>query len=167
MKNLPAKQETWIQSLRQEDPLDWKQKLTPVFLPGKLHGQRSLVGHSPWGYRESDKTEQLSKHTHIFQDPLANPSCQLPKHQCSSTGSVMTNLSNFSIFKFMLLGSYEGINSNDKSDPLGCPLSHARLFAVLSYSVVIIQGFKVSASPSISILFLLLSGGDLIISLKA
>ena len=124
------------------------------------------MGHCPWGYRESDKTEQLSMHTHISAQPIrALPSCQLPKHQCSSTGSVMTNLSNFSIFKFMLLGSYEGINSNDKSDPLGCPLSQAQLFAVLSYSVVIIQGFKVSASPSISIL--LLSGGDLIISLKA
>ena len=29
---------------------------TPVFLPGKLHGQRSLVGYSPWGPKESDKT---------------------------------------------------------------------------------------------------------------
>ena len=30
---------------------------TPVFLPGKFHGQRSLVGYSPWGYKESDTTE--------------------------------------------------------------------------------------------------------------
>ena len=29
----------------------------PVFLPGDLHGQRSLVGYSPWGRRESDMTE--------------------------------------------------------------------------------------------------------------
>ena len=27
---------------------------TPVFLPGEFHGQRSLVGYSPWGCRESD-----------------------------------------------------------------------------------------------------------------
>ena len=27
------------------------------FMPGKFHGQRSLVGHSPWGRKESDKTE--------------------------------------------------------------------------------------------------------------
>ena len=33
---------------------------TPVFLPGKSHGQRSLVGYSPWGHKESDTTEQLS-----------------------------------------------------------------------------------------------------------
>ena len=32
----------------------------PVFLPGKFHGQRSLVGYSPWCHKESDMTEQLS-----------------------------------------------------------------------------------------------------------
>ena len=30
---------------------------TPVFLPGESHGQRSLVGCSPWGHTESDMTE--------------------------------------------------------------------------------------------------------------
>ena len=33
---------------------------TPVFLPREFHGQRSLVGYSPWGCKESDTTEQLS-----------------------------------------------------------------------------------------------------------
>ena len=33
---------------------------TPGYLPGEPHGQRSLVGYSPWGHRESDMTEQLS-----------------------------------------------------------------------------------------------------------
>ena len=33
---------------------------TPVFLPGNFHGQRSLVGYSPWGHKESDMTEQLT-----------------------------------------------------------------------------------------------------------
>ena len=32
---------------------------TPVLLPGKYHGRRSLVGCSPWGHEESDMTEQL------------------------------------------------------------------------------------------------------------
>ena len=31
---------------------------TPVFLPGESHGQRSLMGCSPWGHRESDTTEE-------------------------------------------------------------------------------------------------------------
>ena len=34
-----------------------------VFLPGEVHGQRSLVGYSPWGHKESDMTKGL-KHTH-------------------------------------------------------------------------------------------------------
>ena len=38
---------------------------TPVFLPGKFHGQRSLAGYSPWGRKESDMTEQ--QHTCIQQ----------------------------------------------------------------------------------------------------
>ena len=38
---------------------------TPVFLPGELHGQRSLTGYSPWGCKEVDMTEQLSTH-HII-----------------------------------------------------------------------------------------------------
>ena len=33
---------------------------TPVFLPGEFHGQRSLVGYSPWGQKESGTTEQLT-----------------------------------------------------------------------------------------------------------
>ena len=39
----------------------WRRKWqsTPVLLPGKYHGQRSLVGYSPWGRKESDTTEQL------------------------------------------------------------------------------------------------------------
>ena len=37
---------------------------TPVFLPREFHGQRSLVGCSPWGPKESDTTERLSSHTH-------------------------------------------------------------------------------------------------------
>ena len=32
----------------------------PLFLPGELHGQRSLVGYSPWGCKESDTTELLT-----------------------------------------------------------------------------------------------------------
>ena len=33
---------------------------TPVFFPGEFHGQRSPEGYSPWGYQESDMTEQLN-----------------------------------------------------------------------------------------------------------
>ena len=30
---------------------------TPIFLPGESHGQRSLVGYTPWGHKESDTTK--------------------------------------------------------------------------------------------------------------
>jgi len=48
-KNLPAMQETWVQSLGWEDPWRRKWQPTPVFLPGEFHGQKSLVGYNPWG----------------------------------------------------------------------------------------------------------------------
>ena len=38
---------------------------TPVFLPGKFQGQRSLVGYSPWGYKELDMTEPVSNSTEL------------------------------------------------------------------------------------------------------
>ena len=52
-KNLRAMQETWVQSLGWEDL--WL--LILVFLSGEFHGQRSLVGYSPWGNKESEVTE--------------------------------------------------------------------------------------------------------------
>ena len=45
VKNLSAAQETWVQSLGQEDPPEKGMATpapTPVFLPGEFHGQRSL-----------------------------------------------------------------------------------------------------------------------------
>ena len=33
---------------------------TPVFLPREFHGQRNLVGYSPWSHKESDTTERLT-----------------------------------------------------------------------------------------------------------
>ena len=57
VKNLPAMQETWVQSLCEEDALENGLKPTLVFLPGKFHGQRSLAVYSPWGRKDPDRTE--------------------------------------------------------------------------------------------------------------
>ena len=57
VKNLPAMKETWVRSLGQEDPLEEGRATYSVFLPGESHGQRNLVGYSPWGCKESDTTE--------------------------------------------------------------------------------------------------------------
>ena len=62
--------------------IPWRREwqLTPVFLPGKSHGQRRLAGHSPWDHKESDMTEWLSTHTNqkglspvaqMVQNPLS------------------------------------------------------------------------------------------------
>ena len=64
LKNLPAMQETLVQSLDWEDPLEKGVTTVPVFLPREFHGQRSLVGYSPWGHKESDMTERLT-HAHL------------------------------------------------------------------------------------------------------
>ena len=44
--------------------MPWRRKWQPmsVFLPGESHGQRSLVGYSPWGLKELDMTELLHFH---------------------------------------------------------------------------------------------------------
>ena len=60
VKNLPAVQETWVQSLGWEDLLEKGRLPAPVFLPEEFHGQRSQAGYSPWGHKESDMTERLS-----------------------------------------------------------------------------------------------------------
>ena len=57
VKNLPAMWETWVRSLGWEDPLEKEMEPTPVLLPGKFYGWRSLVGYSPWGRKELDMTE--------------------------------------------------------------------------------------------------------------
>ena len=59
VKHLPAMRETWVRSLGQEVPLRRKWQPTPELLHRKPHGQRSLVGYSPWSCKESDTTEWL------------------------------------------------------------------------------------------------------------
>ena len=52
-------QETWVQPLGWEDPLEEGMATLPVFVPGEPHGQRSLEGYSSWDQKELDMTEQL------------------------------------------------------------------------------------------------------------
>ena len=58
-------------------PLYWRRKWqsTPVLLPGKSHGQRSLVGCSPCGHKESGTTEWL--HLHALEKEMATHSSVL------------------------------------------------------------------------------------------
>ena len=63
VKNPPAMRETWVQSLGQEDPLEKGMATHSSILAWRIHGQKSLEGHSLWGLKESDTTERLT-HTH-------------------------------------------------------------------------------------------------------
>ena len=68
--------EMWVPSLIQEDPLEKKMAthssiillffFTPVFLPEKSHGKRSLAGYSLWGHKEKGLTEQMG--TFMYQE---------------------------------------------------------------------------------------------------
>ena len=62
VKNLPTMQETQLQSLGREDPLEKEMATHSVFLPGELRGQRSLKSYSPWGRKQVDMTERLTLH---------------------------------------------------------------------------------------------------------
>jgi len=46
-----------VQSLDGEDPQEEEMATHSSILPGESHGQRNLVGYSPWGHKESDITE--------------------------------------------------------------------------------------------------------------
>ena len=60
--NLPAKQETWVQSLGQKDPLKMEMATHSNILAWRI----------PWGRRESNKTEQLTlKHIFSVLTPMA------------------------------------------------------------------------------------------------
>ena len=63
LKKLPAIQETWVRPLGWKDPLEKGMASHSSILPGEFHGQRSLVGYSPWGLKESDMTEKLTLNT--------------------------------------------------------------------------------------------------------
>ena len=60
--------------------IPWRRKWqpTPVFLPGKSHGQRSLIGYSPWGHKQSDTTERL--HFHFLPFVFRYFLCQRNRH---------------------------------------------------------------------------------------
>ena len=55
-------QEMGVWSLVQEDPLEKGMATKAVFLSGEFHGQRNLVGYSPWVPEELDMTERLHFH---------------------------------------------------------------------------------------------------------
>ena len=80
VKNLPAMQELGVWSLGWQDPLEKGMASHSRILAGEFHGQRSLLGYSPWGRKESDTTEWLSlslcdRYCHSHCRSLAHTLC--------------------------------------------------------------------------------------------
>ena len=69
VKNPPAMQETWVQSLCQEDPLEEEMPTLSSILSCLENPMKR--GACPWGHKESDTTEQLT-HTHTHQSSGKN-----------------------------------------------------------------------------------------------
>ena len=71
VKNLPEMQETrfspWVRKI------PWRRKWlpSPVFLPGEFHGQRSLVGYSPWNCKELDVTDRVTQYSTVFESKFS------------------------------------------------------------------------------------------------
>ena len=83
------------------NPLQWQH--TPVFLPGESHGQRSLVGCSPWGRTESDTTEATQQQNLVIAS-LFKPLTLINSVLSLSLSSVFRGFNNFYPLKESNLG---------------------------------------------------------------
>ena len=91
VKSLPANagdsRECRFDPLVRKIPWSRKQQPTPVFLPGKFHGQRGLVGYTPWGLKQSNTTG----HTWAFQITLSD-------ENTSTTHNAITVFLSFAVY---------------------------------------------------------------------
>ena len=102
VETLPALkeiEEMWVWFLGQEDPWRRQWQPTPVSLPEKLHGQRSLEMYSPYSCNEADKTEHTQAHS--YRDPNRIICCQY-----KSSWSWLQNKasSSITVYKYVLTG---------------------------------------------------------------
>ena len=103
VKNLPTMQESWICSWVGKIP--WRREWLPipVFLSGEPHGQRRLVGSSPWGCKELDTTEELT-HTKIINSHTVPTISTHTRQKFLKEGLrwMATGLGYFSVFSFRI-----------------------------------------------------------------
>ena len=98
--------------------IPWRRKWqsTPVFLPGKSHGQSSIAGCSPWCCKESDTTEQLNNNILSVHQGLGSV-----YQVVSGTYIYSPSLLQFGCCSFGLLSTPEEVNVR-RWLPLPCPL---------------------------------------------
>ena len=115
-----------------------------VFLPGKFHGQKSLVGYSPWGRKESDMTEwQRTQHkrrreswerlwhpeAQSYYGPKTSPSIIVLGQQVSSKRTVLweTILHSSALDQYKIF-SLNHLNSKKKWKPRHISLHFKSMF---------------------------------------
>ena len=82
-------------------------QFTPVFLPRESHGQRSLVGCSPWGHRELDTTEQLHFTSLQWKFNVKPLYWKLPKDfHIICTRNFFFKISSYAALKYLYLFEY-------------------------------------------------------------
>ena len=79
---------------------------TPGFLPEKSQGQRNLVGYSPWGHKESDTTEGMSRDAHISKSELYEIICK------NNNNKVLS----FKLLYEIIINYYHRHNAEEKND---------------------------------------------------
>ena len=103
-------QETWVQSLGWEEPLEKERQPTPVFLPGEFHGLKGLVGYSPWGHKRV-------RHVLATKQQIVNSNIYKPQKQVSLKSFIMLYPQHFILFSACGKGSIN-INSLDYGEVL-------------------------------------------------
>ena len=83
---------------------------TPVFLPGECHGQRRLVGYSPWGHKELDMTQQLTLYCAAISLWLSS---QQINHTCQAIFGTQVSQVTESLF----LGALNSAGLSDELHP--------------------------------------------------
>ena len=127
IKNLPAVWEIWIQSWVGTIP--WRRKWwhTPLFLPGEFHGQKSLVGYSPWGRRVGHDWTTATNTVTFLQAKYTN--IPFPKLTCFMwTGNIYTyTYTHTYIYIYTLYYESTGINWISKAESIAFPYKKFQL----------------------------------------
>ena len=108
---------------------------TPALLPGKSHGQRSLVGCSPWGRYESDTTEQLHFHFSLScigernGNPLQCSCLENPRDGGAWWAAVYGVAQSWTRLKW-LSSSSNNKNNHEKNNQQGPTVQHRELYSI-------------------------------------
>ena len=107
---MPETQETQVQSLGWEDPLEKEWQPTPAFMPGKYHEQRSLTDYNPWGCKALDDDWAC---THIILINIApnvfykNCATMYNYHQQSMKVPFSTSVPTYYVMKLLNLWQFD------------------------------------------------------------